>query len=1732
MAGPALRALLDSRGATDGILIPLPIEEILQSLELTGPDPGGDDFASTASISRRLTLEEFASFSLEPGVDPVDLQVSITSAPHPTPGFRIDVLPGDRLVLPSELKPARVIPAGDQTALVPDGTGPIRVTGALAIRIEGRTDGSATLRLIGPGSPDAVVTLATQPKALLFGDSGFGLELPGGLVIDDSSAAGPPPSPGSSGPSAAPVWRGVALRGARLFLPSHTPLVGGVPLEVAFELGSPAGLDGHADLTIPAQDDRPEMKVTIDWHDPAATSLAECLPTAIEIGVDFPVEGGSTSVAGQPVTLLGANPLRMRARFTRDVRRQPPGMVFDLAVEGGGADGLIAVSAEPGQVGPKIVVTASALAVAFMADADQHPAPSGDGTGSTLAALFAAASALSAVVTNSGKTVLHGIEIEGDIASAEQVLRMKVDYSVQLAVSKIEMGPLKIRMDDRLPMRVRYRNVALEIDLAASGLDRFHLSYDRAEFGVDDPGKWIIEGPGSIFDVVGTRSGHGSVWYEVDLRFAVDLGPIKVSGATIRATTDGGTPSVSLRGLDARVDLPGIVRGSGRSSISHQGVDLALAAEIIPLQIGAMAFASYEDAGDYNKILLGVGVDLPGPIPLAATGLGIYGILGVFGMNGTFSQPPAGADPVEELLKWKPWDPGAVVPARNSTVVGFGAVVGTLPDLGFTFSTKALLLLAVPDLAVRMMLDGRILAERPKLTDLGTPPAVGFTLLGMLAADSSGLTIGMRGRFDIPRLLEIVVPFGARFPTSGNDWYVHLGTDGFEGRGPGPIEVKVLPDILDLGASAYLMVRGAGIPNFAGLGRDLEGFAIGFGFGWQTSTGFAIVRLDLSASAAVGLGTNPLMFIGHGGLRGSLHLGPVSIGVSAEVDLQLGPTNDDKWAHFEVCGEVDLFFFSISGCIDLSIGSLKETVPDPSSWPLDRVTLTDRSYGDARDASTDPNVAPTVWPDCIPILSFTTGPANGLTGGPFQSKLFGFAPGKWNHETGGDGSYGSTDLHYTFEIAELNLTEIDPKTGVETPMPDGLEAAWQFPKHGSTSGNKSLPGARELALLSWKPYHWMQTLPDGGQGLPSDPIPPFIDHCNRRWEALPNWALGIEATRGSTGDPWAMPSEPVGLFLFASRFEVLVSARWGTVDLDEQSVYEIPVPAGISLGGPEMLVEPFRAFERDFNGVFSLPRFTGISFDADDPRESWLQEVPLEADFIFDQTLHGLRFVLLVDQTAGRHHIDGMKVITVAPDGTAAAHWPDDQISLSNNWIALLYSAPTEWKRIQVRYDGRLPVQFAGVLAWTSQALHDVGLADHASGFYSDSLAAIASAPPGAHQNLLEPGKTYRLDVRQKATGRRPTGPPAEFFNPPLPNPPKSYFFKTAAKPSIDVILPVGPLALFERKAIYLTRDSFDPTYLERYLLGYTPLDKTGAWFFEDPVAVHFAVEYIGQLAKQYDRDVELLCRRTDTPPEEPDTGVIFTINHLIALTAIHLASPVEKRLSSGSRGGGCRLPPSGSTILGKPPLEPGGTYELAVSFPKPGVPSSGGALPGVIFTTSQWGTPRHLLAALGFGDVPGRAGGDVEVRVEPTLATGNITSDGSVEDALRLVGLERWSMPLMPRTTHLWSRIGSDGWKLYGVLLESPEPLHRPSLSTLEGDISRLTIGDLRAAGGVFDIVRRNSSGTRHLYLASTPFVPLDALVLEGREQGVSLVGPAIPAVPFALRNAVTSMPGFQEDL
>jgi hypothetical protein len=80
--------------------------------------------------------------------------------------------------------------------------------------------------------------------------------------------------------------------------------------------------------------------------------------------------------------------------------------------------------------------------------------------------------------------------------------------------------------------------------------------------------------------------GNGSQWMEFDLELALDLGVVRLEGATIRMTLQ--PFSVELRGLTARMKIENVLEGRGSVTVGQAGAFRALLAlQIIPAKLGA-----------------------------------------------------------------------------------------------------------------------------------------------------------------------------------------------------------------------------------------------------------------------------------------------------------------------------------------------------------------------------------------------------------------------------------------------------------------------------------------------------------------------------------------------------------------------------------------------------------------------------------------------------------------------------------------------------------------------------------------------------------------------------------------------------------------------------------------------------------------------------------------------------------------------------------------------------------------------------------------------------------------------------------------------------------------------------------------------------------------------------------------------------------------------------------------
>lgn len=1767
MPTDTIKQALDRRGLLQRIALPPAIDVLLTSLTSAALVPDGNDVSDKVTFATNQTLGCLA-LNLTPPATPAKYRL-ITEAGGTAFRFWLElssISPASKVfefaagAAGVVLKPATYEATGDEEHLVP-AAGKVTIKGvAVAILIEGHPGETATLRLTPTvGEPPGIVELQLDPPTVLIGSSGFGLEFPGDGVtpgaffIDDSDTAAPSGKTLINGVQVTtkadnPAWRGLGVRRARFYLPSGVPFLGGHAVDAFVEVGTAAGdgLDLAISTSVPPKDSRPGIDVTIECRDPAATGLQDFIPTLVEASMELPLDGMSQPAPGGGLTLLAGKPVIARLRFARSVAE--PETRLTLSVESQGDNGVVAVVAPGGGPAARVLITAAALATAIVAD----KAPEGADTGGVvLNALLTAALGLSSCLKDQGRFIIHKVELSSTghgLPVGDQV-KLLIDYSVDVLVRPIDVGVLSVQMRDEQPMRVRNRNVGLTINLskpAASGLQTVQLDFSRADMEIEDPGAWLVNSPASLFDILGTRSGRGSTWLEVDLRFKLNLGPVRISGATIRATLeDTGSISASLRGLDASISLPGVIEGTGALEMQDGGgFSAALGVRIVPLNLAADATLLYQPRADSYLLFLQVGVNLPGPIPIANTGLGMYGISGAFGVNARPKPPaPIDPDPIGYQLRWDSSDPvNAFEFEADELTFGAQAVFGTVPDLGFSFSTRAGLFLSVPDIVVRGALWGTVLSPRMRVDE--KPPAgggPGLSFMGVVVVDASqGVTIGLKGQLNIPVLLHVVIPLGAYFPTGAaesDNWYIYLGSDGYtgaspsDGRGLGPMRAQVLPDLIGAQADAYVMFRGRGIQRWprGGAITITDGLVLAFGFGYDATIGVrGVAWADVHASADVLLATHPLTLAGFGAVGGSLNLGPFSIGVDATLSL-LAVQNTDPYIHARVCGHIDLLFTDVQGCVEMSINSEPQlAVPWPDVHPLDEVQngeivgdlafLIDDQYrriGSMTRSPDDIADGGRVWPDTLLHLSFAMSPtlAPGFvasTGAPLPV-IPQFIPISTYPCGIAAKPVGNDMLRYDWTLTRLALYDVtDDPHGPGTLVPGPMSAAWQAGKDGDIGVR---PQAGDLVLLTYQGDLFLNRLADGGKNLPDDPLADASTACQRRVNAVEGWAVGLDAA--ALGNAFTLPADPVTPDPCVSRFTAKLTqfvSLLPDIPLGVSSAAQMPPPYDFTAASLEAFTPPLK-LERVFDGALDLGVVGGLQNAPDSVQRV---QVLVSAVIEPEEGIDLGRLWLIIEYTM----IPGVAVPIFVLDNRGETWTNAVTQSLPDGRLALRFAAgsPGLVTSITARWLPGLKVAVLGVggITATAQAAAAARNAALASAAAQQGAAATKQPQQSGDTSgagiraILQPGRTYRLDVamawegwlyQQDDQGNKkladhlanqtqylPKGAnPAS-----APSTNRSFFFRTAPKPK------PGPMAvaLVPRYGAHdhiayvrSRRDLFQPEMLTRFLLGYTPAQSETARFCDDPLNVHFSASHVVSLAKVYGYSLQLGLRRVDVPGA--DGNPLVLVPNWIGLVEPDKLTGTDKRRFDVAIASPCPMPKPGGTLQALAPLETEAWYEIFTLAKSDDPAVLDGRLDGVTFRTSRWRNPARMLAGIGFTPVPAPASGDIELTQLPALAPATIDgSDADIEAALESLGLQGWPLASEPRVSLLWLRhdgAPSPAWSCAGVLLESPEPIDRSG--RVELNALRLVMQPLPA--GVFDTRRSDRTRSRILWLCSAPFTP-----------------------------------------
>ncbi|MFE8597721.1 hypothetical protein [Archangium violaceum] len=862
------------------------------------------------------------------------------------------------------------------------------------------------------------------------------------------------------------------------------------------------------------------ISTRVRWDSPSATGPADFIPTLAEARVRWkPTNSTLPSVGGNPPPTVastqqtGPNYWEVLLNWAYDATTGQTEATGSLSVPHGKLQLISDVWASGLAFGPALA--------AKLDEADITGSEAGDFVGGL--ACIAAGAVIGLFINKDAAAGDH----HGSVIFDKFTLSYKwngaphaaatTDYTVDLRINTGIANVFTVKGN----LKMAYKGVGLIFDGdTTGGLKDISLGVKDLSVQVVDPGTWTLGGPlGNLIRIAASRMGNGSDWMEFDLEFAIDLGVVRLEGAVIRMRfeNDPGKSSVELRGLTAVIEIPSTLTGKGSVTIGDGGAFRAmLGLEVIPAKLSAYGAL----AVDQDFVSIEVGIQLPVGIPLGGTGFGLFGFMGRFVANGTrdLSQCTH-PDPVERQLQWYGLSPDKKYKRLSGQYAfGVGAVIGTLPDGGYSFNAEGALTLGFPDVSIVFSIDAHLITQRKsQATAQGSNNGSSTRILGMVVIEPDALMIAVRTTYKIPKLLELKVPISAYFPLAGNNqaWYIRIGSDNGPGRAGDPITLVLFPEVLDVKAWAFVMfeereLKGLGgtlIPSWANIPPlDFDGFSIGVGAGFDLHWSAGPFSLGISAFLVVGLGTKPLLCAGAAGVAGSLDLVVVTLDVNGWLYFRI-EEGKDPFAKGHFCASIDCWLFTIEGCVDITIGNDSQaTIPKPPA-PISGMDLVDHlaivkgkaKYNSAGDV-------PVVWPDTVGVLKFThyiADAADSPTG--FVRELASPAAlSPWS---------GSNQLKYAYRLTGLELLKWD---GAQWKHVDGpFDSVWWLPTHRAAVIEASPDGippsseeGRELGLWTLDPAPWARWLTPESKDVPGNPVNTYGKLCDPVPEATPSCALG------------------------------------------------------------------------------------------------------------------------------------------------------------------------------------------------------------------------------------------------------------------------------------------------------------------------------------------------------------------------------------------------------------------------------------------------------------------------------------------------------------------------------------------------------------------------------------------------------------------------------------------------
>lgn len=692
------------------------------------------------------------------------------------------------------------------------------------------------------------------------------------------------------------------------------------------------------------------------------------------------------------------------------------------------------------------------------------------------------------------------------------------------------------------------------LDLPAQYALDFHafkLEITRLGFGKDeDGGKWIgfsgglrlVEGLPAGASVEGLRV----IWYE-----------------------DGRQTRITLDGVGVEFEVPGVVRFQG--AVSYR--ELTVAGELVhrfdgDISLDLLALDVSIDAtlvigsatgpqGTYTFFAIYVDVELPAGIPLASTGLGLYGFAGLFALS---MEPDKHADEpwygVGDTDGW--YHRGTVgvtdlrnkwVNRRDSLALGAGVTIGTLTDNGYIFSGKVLLVIVFPGPILLIEGKANLLKERAQLSEEAL-----FRSLAVLDGRAGTFLIGIDVNYKYEEGGELIdLRGGVEAFFNFNDasaWHLYMGLKD-------PREKRIRAEIFQLfEANAYFML-------------DAHQLAMGAWVGYDKHWSFGPLSVTIGAwiEGNVVLSWKPLQLSGNLWLHGQCGLRVFGFGFNLSVDARF---DAEVFNPFRVRAEfsvgIDLPWplpdFDASITLEWARSSTNPPLPNPpnspplplplkeiaiehfkvtTNWPLPRggsQPLLLPNYDSDADGFLDPpNPSVTVQesllaPSGIPIVPLDARPRITFSRSVHDPALVGVnaQPVTPEWERIGDPTQNRGPAKAKYSLTEVALYKA-AGTGWELvaqkPNPTGVRALY-----GSWAPMPALPdgggvnaGQTKLWLWSKTPFDytrhsgraWDEWFTDRFSGYPCLPPLPDREICYDFENVAPSQQLS---------SPWASPEQP------------------------------------------------------------------------------------------------------------------------------------------------------------------------------------------------------------------------------------------------------------------------------------------------------------------------------------------------------------------------------------------------------------------------------------------------------------------------------------------------------------------------------------------------------------------------------------------------------------------------------